>query len=96
MARQQKYNEPTVMFSKRVPESKLKQVGELVTEFLAKIKPIETKHVPVPKGGKSGDVAAVPVPNFKSCDCYLDDKGLFRRGKSGCKMIKQEHKFLKL
>lgn len=29
----------------------------------------------------------------KECDCYLDEGGLFRRGKDGCKKLKSQHKF---
>lgn len=103
MARNKKYNEPTKMFSQRVPESKIKQVGELVREFLDNIQ-VEDKPTPevkskTPKAKlKINDKISKPVSKIKKvidvgCDCYLDEKGLFRRGKSGCKKIKQDHKF---
>ena len=93
MARKQAYNEPTKMFSCRVPESKFEQVGVLVRKFLNEIKPPEVKPIEMSKGVKGGIVVNLDLTKTKPCDCYLDERGLFRRGKSGCKMIKQEHKF---
>jgi len=31
------------------------------------------------------------IPQKPNCDCYIDHQGFFRRGKSGCKISKENH-----
>lgn len=46
-------------------------------------------------GGKNHFNKSQPAIVFfnLTCDCTLDESGLFRRGLSGCKKLKSEHKF---
>lgn len=78
MGRKPQYDEPTKTKSYRFPISKEKELDKAVKELQDKWR--------TNKKWLSKDI------NQPDCDCYLE-KGIMKRGKSGCKKSKKEHNF---
>lgn len=78
-----KYGEETKVISLRVPVSRIAEVKKLVKEFLSSEQ----------DAGLKNEAVKLAEVNKSKCDCYLDDLGLLRRGKTKCSKSKSEHKF---
>jgi len=102
MARLSKYNEPTEVFSVKVPASKKKEVSKLVENFLKSY--LRNKNdgaeKPMLKAYKESkkiieDTIVNNKPNSINieCGCYMDGKIMKRSKDSLCKKTKAQHNF---
>lgn len=91
MSRPNKYGSETKIVPTRVPIDKIPDFKKKVSDILKSYEVVKPNAYDI----ISAAIRQVEKMDFKvtnACDCYFEN-GLFKRGKSKCKLTKVQHNF---